>query len=281
MAQILNGLAFGSLLLILSSGLVLIFGLRDVINFAHGGLYMLGAYIGLSVVSAWNFWIALLVVPAVLAAVGAVVDHWGLRHLEHRVHIVPVLALFGLTLILDDLVVMGWGRGTHTVSAPELLAGATQIMGVSYPVYRIFVICVGAGIAASLLAWLRRSSIGLHVRAASHDDEAAAMMGVNVEKASTIIIALGFALAGLAGVLTGPYSAINPGMGANILILTFIVVVVGGLGSVAGAMIAAMFIGLVLVAGSVYAPAASSFAPYVLMAVVLIVKPTGFAGSRV
>lgn len=281
MAQALNGLAFGSLLLVLSSGLVLIFGLRDVINFAHGATYMLGAYIALSVSQATNFWLALVVAPLALAVVGVVVDRAGLRHLAHQVHIVPLLALFGLALIIDDAVIFFWGRGTHSLSPPALLSGSVVVFGTRYPTFRLFVIAAGIAIGVGLLIWLRRSSVGLHVRAASADEEVTAMMGVDVDRASTIVVAVGFALAGLAGVLVGPFQAINPGMAANILVLTFIVVVVGGLGSVAGAMGAALLIGVLDVTGSVYLPAISTFTPYLLMILILVVRPTGLAGSRV
>lgn len=280
MAQVLNGLAFGSLLLVLSSGLVLIFGLRDVINFAHGATYMLGAYIALTVSQATNFWVALVVAPLVLAIVGVIVDRGGLQHLAHQVHIVPLLALFGLAMIIEDAVIFFWGRGTHSMSPPPGLSASAQVLGTRYPVYRLFVIAAGIAIGVGLLIWLRRSSVGLHVRAASSDEELTAMMGVNVDRASTIIVALGFGLAGLAGVLVGPFQAINPGMAASILVLTFIVVVVGGLGSVAGAMGAALLIGCLDVTGSVYLPAISTFTPYLLMIAILIARPTGLAGSR-
>lgn len=280
MAQVLNGLAFGALLLVLSSGLVMIFGLRDVINFAHGATYMLGAYLALSVSQATNFWVALIVAPIVLAIIGVVVDRGGLQHLAHQVHIVPLLALFGLALIIEDVVIGLWGRGTHSLRPPSGLTSSVMVFGTRYPTYRLFVIAAGVVIGVGLLIWLRRSSVGLHVRAASTDETVTAMMGVNVDRASTIVVALGFGLAGLAGVLVGPFQAINPGMGASILVLTFIVVVVGGLGSVAGAMGAALLIGILDVTGSVFFPALATFTPYVLMILILVVKPTGLAGSR-
>lgn len=281
MAQLLNGLAFGSLLLVLSSGLVLIFGLRDVINFAHGAVYMLGAYVALTVAQTTNFWVALVVAPVVLAIFGAAVDRWGLQNLAHQVHIVPILALYGLALLIDDFVVFTWGRGTQSLTPPPGLNGAVSVFGANYPTYRLFVIVAGLVLGLGLLVWLRTSAIGLHVRAASQDEEVTAMMGVNVDRASTIVVALGFGMAGLAGVLVGPFQAIQPGMAAAILVLTFIVVVVGGLGSIGGAMIAALLIGVVQVTGAVFLPAIATFSPYLLMILILIVRPTGIAGTRV
>jgi branched-chain amino acid transport system permease protein len=280
LVQALNGLAFGVLLLVLSSGLALIFGLRGVVNFAHGAVYMLAAYVGLSVSGRTSFWVALVAVPVIFALAGLLVDRFGLRFLEHRTPLDMVLLTFGLTFIVADVVQTGWGTRARTVEPPAVLAGTTHLPGVSYPTYRVFVIGVGLVICAALVLWLRRSRIGLYVRASSDDRVTSAAMGVDVDRVGATVVALGFALAGLAGVLAGPYLTLSPHMGTEILILTFIVVVVGGLGSVGGPMVAALIIGMANALAAVHLSTFSAYVPYLLMLAVLLFRPQGIAGKR-
>jgi branched-chain amino acid transport system permease protein len=280
LVQVLNGLAFGVLLLVLSSGLALIFGLRGVVNFAHGAIYMLAAYVGLSISSRTSFWVALVVVPVAFGVVGLVVDRFGLRLLEQRTSLDMVLLTFGLTFIAADVVQTGWGPQARSIDPPSVLAGTTHLPGVSYPTYRVFVIVVGLAISAALVLWLRRSRTGLYVRASSDDRVTSAAMGVDVDRVGAVVVGLGFALAGLAGVLAGPYLTLSPHMGTEILILTFIVVVVGGLGSVGGPMIAAVVIGMANALAAVHLPSVSAYVPYLLMLAALLLRPQGIAGRR-
>ncbi|MCU1671435.1 MAG: transporter permease [Blastococcus sp.] len=278
--QLLNGLAFGVLLLVLSSGLALIFGLRGVVNFAHGALYMLAAYIGFSATTHLSFWAALVITPLALASLGIVLDRYGLRFLSHRAPLDMVLLTFGLTFVITDLVETVWGEQSRSLDPTAALAGSMSVFGVRYPTYRLFLIAVGLLVCVALVVWLRLSRTGLYIRASSSDRRVAAVFGVDVDRASAIVVGLGSGLAGLAGVLAGPYLSLSPNMGVEILIQTFIVVVVGGLGSLGGAMIAALVLGMANAIASVGFPSLSAYVPYALMLVMLLLRPQGFAGTR-
>ena len=275
-----NGLVHGALLIVICSGLALIYGLRRVINFAHGSLYMLGAYIGYSVSLHSNFWVALLAAPAVMALLGVALDRWGFRLLQDRDPLSVVLVTFGLLLVIEDFVQTVWGTSNLSVVTPRALAFSVDLLGKPVPAYRIAVIVVGAAVALSLTLWLRFSRAGLFVRAASTDPVTTAMQGVNTDTLSAVVVGLGTALAGLAGVVAAPFLSLSPSMSSDVLINSFVVVVVGGLGSLAGAFVAAMVLGLVQALGAVWLPDASVLLPFLLMVGVLLWKPAGFAGSR-
>ena len=281
LVQILNGLVYGGLLYIVSVGLVLIFGLRRIVNFAHGSLFMLGAYVGFSVAAMAGFWGAILAAAIVLALVGALLDIAILRPLQREDPIVTVLVTFGLLLILEDFAQFVWGKDFLKMPVPSMFSGSVLIFGESFPVYRLVVIAVAALVALGLSVWLRVSKIGLYVRASSADPLTTAMQGVNTDRVSVIVVALGAALAGISGTVSAPLLALSPSMGSYILIESFIVVVVGGLGSFAGAFIAAIVIGQVHNLGLVYVPWAATMIPFLLMVAVLIWRPTGVAGSHV
>ena len=281
LVQILNGLVYGGLLYIVSVGLVLIFGLRRIVNFAHGSLFMLGAYVGFSVAAMAGFWGAILAAAIVLALVGALLDIAILRPLQREDPIVTVLVTFGLLLILEDFAQFVWGKDFLKMPVPPIFSGSVLIFGESFPVYRLVVIAVAASVALGLSVWLRVSKIGLYVRASSADPLTTAMQGVNTDRVSVIVVALGAALAGISGTVSAPLLAISPSMGSYILIESFIVVVVGGLGSFAGAFIAAIVIGQVHNLGLVYVPWGATMIPFLLMVAVLIWRPTGIAGSHV
>ena len=281
LVQILNGLVYGGLLYIVSVGLVLIFGLRRIVNFAHGSLFMLGAYVGFSVAVMGGFWGAILAAAIVLALVGALLDITILQPLQREDPIVTVLVTFGLLLILEDFAQFVWGKDFLKMPVPSMFSGSVLIFGESFPVYRLVVIAVAALVALGLSVWLRVSKIGLYVRASSADPLTTAMQGVNTDRVSVIVVALGAALAGISGTISAPLLALSPSMGSYILIESFIVVVVGGLGSFAGAFIAAIVIGQVHNLGLVYVPWAATMIPFLLMVAVLIWRPTGIAGSHV
>jgi branched-chain amino acid transport system permease protein len=281
LVQILNGLVYGGLLYIVSVGLVLIFGLRRIVNFAHGSLFMLGAYVGFSVAAMAGFWGAILAAAITLALVGALLDIAILQPLQREDPIVTVLVTFGLLLILEDFAQFVWGKDFLKMPVPLMFSGSVLIFGESFPVYRLVVIVVAALVALGLSVWLRVSKIGLYVRASSADPLTTAMQGVNTDRVSVIVVALGAALAGISGTVSAPLLALSPSMGSYILIESFIVVVVGGLGSFAGAFIAAIVIGQVHNLGLVYVPWAATMIPFLLMVAVLIWRPTGIAGSHV
>ncbi|MCW2816113.1 MAG: transporter permease [Nocardioides sp.] len=280
-AQVLNGVALGSLLMVLSSGLAMIYGLRGVTNFAHGALYMGGAYIAYTVTDQISFWAALIVVPLALALIGAVLELTVFRPLQHRSHIELGLITFGLALMAERVVVLVWGERTLRVTPPDMLQGTTSFLGVDYPTYRLALIVVALGMAGGLTWWLRRSRLGLHIRAASQDLETAAIMGIDVNRVSLVVVMLGAALAGLAGTLAAPYVSLDPGMGNAFLIIVLIVVVIGGIGSIGGAMAAGMGLGIIQNVSTVWSPSFAVIVPYLALTVVLLWRPTGLAGKRV
>jgi branched-chain amino acid transport system permease protein len=278
--HVFNGLVYGTLLIVICSGLALIYGLRRVINFAHGSLYMLGAYIGYSVALRSDFWVALVAAPAVMALLGVVLDRWGFRLLQDRDPLSVVLVTFGLLLVIEDFVQTVWGTGNLSVATPAALAFSVDLLGAPVPAYRIAVIVIGAAVALGLTLWLRFSRAGLFVRAASTDPVTTAMQGVNTDTLSAVVVGLGTALAGLAGMVAAPFLSLSPSMSSDVLIDSFVVVVVGGLGSLAGSFVAAMVLGIVQALGAVWLPDISVLLPFLLMIGVLLWKPAGFAGSR-
>lgn len=277
--QLLNGFVYGGLLYVLSVGLVLIFGLRRVVNFAHGSLFMLGAYVGYAASAVGGFWLGLLVSVTVLAALGVVLDRLVFRPLQQEDPIVTLLVTFGLLMILEDLVRTVWGKDFLTLPPPVLLAGTLPLLGTQFPLYRLGVIVCAVLVAVAFGLWLRRSRIGLYVRAASVDPVTTAMQGVDTERLGAMVVAIGTGLAGLSGTIAAPLLALSPSMGSSILIDSFVVVVTGGLGSFTGAFIAAVLIGQVHNLGVVFVPQAASMVPLVLMVLVLLWRPGGLAGS--
>ncbi|CAN5142467.1 branched-chain amino acid ABC transporter permease [soil metagenome] len=278
--NLFNGLVYGALLIVMCSGLALIYGLRRVVNFAHGSLYMLGAYLGFTIASHSNFWVALVAVPAIMAVFGVLLDRYGFRLLQDRDPLTVVLVTFGLLLVLEDFVQTVWGKSNLSVATPEALNFSVDLFGTAVPAYRIGVIAVGAGVALGLSLWLKYSRIGLFVRASSTDPTTTAMQGVNTDALSAGVVGLGTALAGLAGVVAAPFLALSPSMSSDVLIDSFVVVVIGGLGSLSGAFVAALVLGLIQSLGAVYLPNVSAVLPFALMVAILLWKPAGFAGSR-
>lgn len=278
--NLFNGLVYGALLIVMCSGLALIYGLRRVVNFAHGSLYMLGAYLGYSIAGYTNFWIALIAAPALMAVLGVLLDRYGFRLLQDRDPLSVVLVTFGLLLVIEDVVQTVWGKSNLSMAVPELLNTSLDLLGTPVPAYRLAVIGAGLTVALGLSLWLRFSQIGLFVRAASTDPVTTAMQGVNTDVLSAGVVGLGTALAGLAGVVAAPFLSLSPAMSSDVIIDSFVVVVVGGLGSLAGAFIAAMVLGMIQALGAVYLPDVAVLLPFAVMVGVLIWKPAGFAGSR-
>ena len=278
--NIFNGVVYGALLIVMCSGLALIYGLRRVVNFAHGSMYMLGAYLGYTIASVSNFWVALVAVPLLMAVVGVCLDRFGFRLLQDRDPLTVVLVTFGLLLVVQDFVQTVWGKDNLSVVTPSLLKGSFDLFGNPVPVYRIAVGIAGLMVALGLSLWLRYSRVGLFVRAASTDPTTTAMQGVNTDALSAAIVGLGTALACLAGVVAAPFLALSPSMSSDVLLDSFLVVVIGGLGSLTGAFAAALVLGLVESIGAVYLPNLSAVLPFGLMVAILLWKPAGFAGSR-
>ncbi len=278
--NIINGLVYGALLAIVASGLALIYGLRRVVNFAHGSLYMLGAYIGYTVAIHAGFWAALLVAPLAMFLIGVLLDRYGLRLLRDYDPLSVILVTFGLLLIVEDLVQTLWGKGNLSLSEPDILSHSLHVAGMTLPAYRIAVVAVGILVAIGLTFWLQKTRMGLFVRASSTDPATTAMQGVDTDRLGAFVVGLGTALAGFAGIVTAPFLSLSPTMGSNVLIDSFMVVVIGGLGSLSGAFLAALVLGQVQMLGATYLPEISASLPFILMIAILIWRPAGIAGNR-
>ena len=281
MSVLVIGLSLASVLFLLSAGLTLIFGMLGVINFAHGSFYMLGAYLGFQVIEATgNFWLALLVAPLLGGAIGAAIERVTLRPVYDREPHYQMLLTFGLILILEEAVRAIWGLDYKEVSAPPILAPPTHILGATVSTYRLFIIGFGAVTAAVLFAALDKTRIGVMVRAASSDPEMVRGLGIDVDRMRTGVFALGTGLAALAGVVTAPLFPVELGMGFSVIIDCFIVIIIGGLGSIKGAVVAALLLGLVRAVGYTLVPEWVDFASYSLLILVLLTRPQGLFGRE-
>ena len=277
--QALNGLSFGALLFILASGLSLVFGMMDVVNLAHGAFYMLGAYIALSVVQfTGSFWLALLVAPGALALLGLVLEPLLLRRLRGR-HLDQVLLTIGVSLVIVDVIGQVWGREVRSLSAPAGLDGSVTLIGGVYPVYRLFVIGFGAALAAAMAVVYRRTKIGMLIRAGVEDAQMLGALGVDTNRLFAATFATGAALAGLAGVIAAPVFGVQPGMDTDPgLLYSLVVVVVGGLGTLSGAVVGSVLVGPADTFGKVLFQDVALAVIFAIVALVLLLKPTGLLG---
>jgi branched-chain amino acid transport system permease protein len=296
--QLLNGLQLGMLLFVLSAGLTLVFGIMNVINLAHGALFMLGAYFAVSMF-AWSgsFLLAVLAAGVGTMVVGIATERVALARLYDRDHLDQVLCTFGLILIFNEIVRGIWGPAPVRMGTPEYLSGAVPLLGFNYPEYRLAVIVIGLVLAGALFLVIHRTRAGMLIRAAATNGAMLAALGVDSRLVYVAVFAFGALLAGLAGAIAGPMVAVQPGMGEPILILAFVVIVTGGVGSVRGAFLGAMVIGVVDAFGRAFlplflremfdrnvaqaaGPAIASMLIYLLMAVVLAVRPEGLFRTR-
>ena len=278
-AQALNGLSYGVLLFLLSVGLTLIFGMLDVVNLAHGSFYMLGAYAGLATIAATNnFWLALFAAPLAVGLVGALMERTVLRPLYARSPLDQVLLTFGFIYLFEDLVKWTWGGRIHSIPPPALFSGSVTVWGATVPSYRLFVIVFGLVMAGALWVLIERTRLGSIIRAGVFDAEMAAGLGINIPLVFTGVFAFGAALGGLSGVIAGPIQSASPPMGAGILVPALIVVVVGGLGSLRGSLVGSLIIGQAETFGKAWLPGASMLMIYVVMALIVLLRPQGLFG---
>lgn len=292
--QLLNGLQLGVMLFLMAAGLTLVFGIMNLINLAHGSLYMLGAYLAATVTRLTGSFLAGLGAGMAGAAViGVCVELLVLRRLYQREHLDQVLATFGLIMFFNELTVIVWGRQPLFMEVPESLSATIEVIpGIVYPSYRVAIIGAGLITAGALFLLVHRTRLGMQIRAGASNREMAGALGINIKWLYTLVFALGALLAGFAGAMAGPILAVEVGMGENILILTFVVIVIGGMGSIRGAFVGALLVGMVDSLGRAFLPAlfrvalpiaqadgvaasVASMSVYILMAGVLVWRPRG------
>ena len=297
--QILNGLQFGVMLFLMAAGLTLIFGVMGLINLAHGSLYMVGAFAAAAVAKlTGSFLLALVASLAAAAAAGALVELIVIRRLYDREHLDQVLATFALILIFSEGTRWLFGSFPLFLEVPEVLSGPITLPGgIEYPLYRLTIIVIGLAVAAGLFLLISRTRTGIRIRAGENDREMIAALGVDISRLYTLVFALGAALAGFSGALVGAIQSVQVGMGEPVLILAFVVIVIGGIGSIKGALVGAILVGLTDTLGRFLLPALfsnfmeasdamtvgsalASMSIYILMAGVLLIKPTGLFGAK-
>ncbi|HEX7747831.1 MAG TPA: branched-chain amino acid ABC transporter permease [Bordetella sp.] len=291
--QCLNGLQLGVLLFLMAAGLTLVFGIMNFVNLAHGSLYMMGAFIAASVYNhTGSFGLAALALVPAMLAIGLAVEYVALRRLYDRDHLDQVLATFGLILFFNELARMIWGASPYYMEVPDWLSGTIDLFGITYPAYRFLIIVVGLAVAGGCYLLIHKTRLGMLIRAGATHRQMVGALGVNIVLLNSLLFGLGAILAGLAGLMAGPILSVQPGMGEPILILTMVVIVIGGIGSVRGAFLAALIVGVVDTLGRTLlpallrslldrstadtaGPALASMLIYLVMAVVLAVRPQG------
>lgn len=280
--QLLNGFVFGMLLALIAMGLSIIFGLMDIINFAHGAYYTLGAYVALTSMGFIDsFWVALIVVPAAVMVVGFFVEFVFLRPLYGKNPVFSLLLNFGVMLGIIQVIRLVWGVAYRPFSPPEILSGAVYLGFAYFSVYRMFVVAVCIFLAALVWLFLKKTPVGMTVRAAVDKRDMVKALGINVSAVFTLVFGIGVALAGLAGALAAPLLAVYPEMGVQILVESFVVVVIGGMGSFRGSIVAGIIVGEIIALTTLWYPAMSHAAVYMFMAVFLLTRPTGLFGSKI
>lgn len=279
--QALHGVVSGMLLFLVASGLTLVFGMMGILNIAHAGFYMLGAYLAYSTVHATgHFWVSLLVAPVVVGALGALVERFLLRRTHAFGHAYELLLTFGLFFMIGEAVRWIWGSNPLQVAVPTGLGGSIPFLGSQYPLYRLFILCVSALICLGMAVALLKTRVGIVIRSAVSDGEMVAALGVNTPLVSLGVFTVGSALAAVAGVIAAPFLQADPSMGAVILTDLFVVIVIGGFGSLLGALLASLMIGELQSFGILWFPEFALVFQFLLMAIVLIVRPQGLFGEK-
>ena len=278
--QLLNALTLAGLLFLVSAGLSLVFGILRVVNFAHGVFYMLGAYAGFTAVAltGW-FWPALLIVPPVVGALGALLESSTLRFIYRRPPIYQLLLTFGLALILEEGIRIVYGPTAKGIDPPAVLEGAIRLGSLQYPRYRLFVVALGLAVAAAVWLFLRRTRAGLVIRAVAQNSEMADCLGADVARVRTLVFGAACALAGLGGVAAAPMTTAYLGMGIGVIVDAFVVVVIGGLGSIGGSLAGSLIVGAAQTWGAFYLPETAMVIMYAVMGAILIFRPWGLFGE--
>jgi len=290
MGQLFNGLVWGIVLGLLAVGLTIIFGMLDVINFAHGAMYMVGAYSAFTFTlaltqffgtSTGSFWIALFLAPIVVGLLGMIIEFFLLRPMYGRDITYQLLLTFGLALMIQELVIIIWGSMPMSFPTPKILRGVVDLGFMFYPKYRLFILIITPIIMLAIWLFLEKTKYGSIIRAGTEDREMANLLGINIRRVFTMIFSFGAAMAGLTGVLAGPViGSLQPDLGTTVLLGSFVVVVVGGMGSFGGAILGAVLVGLTKGITTMIWPPASNVIMFVLMALILVVRPQGLLGKR-
>jgi branched-subunit amino acid ABC-type transport system permease component len=281
--QAVNGLVLGSILALIAMGLAIIFGLMGIVNFAHGAFYAVGAYVGYTVLSGLGpegYFVALLVVPVVVGVVGVGIEMSILRPLYGRDLLYSLILTFGLMLMMHEGIDIIWGRGGSGISypVPQLLDFTVPLVIIEYPAYRLFVVLLAAVVALAVWLFLQRTDLGIIIRAATENRDMVKSLGINVQRVYTIVFAVGVGIAGLAGTAHAPMVSLYPEMGVNVIVQSFVVVVIGGLNNFRGSIVAGILVGEVSALTYLVSPALTDVVIFLLMAVVLLVRPQGLAG---
>jgi len=277
--QLFTGLALGSIFVLVALGISLIFGLLTIVNFAHSQFFMLGAYVGAYVLArTGNFWVALLAVPLIVGAIGMVSERFLVRPLYGRGIDYPLLLTYGLGLIILDLVRIFAGTEGIPFPAPEVLSGAVDLGFFFFPKYRLFLIFVTGLLLVALWVFLEKTPYGLIIRAGARDQEIVQVLGVNIGRVWLVVFGIGVGLAGLAGVLAAPIRGVFPEMGVPVLVEAFVVTVIGGMGSLLGAVVAGLLVGITVSFTSFWFPQMATLSMFLLMALVLVFRPRGLFG---
>ena len=278
--QIFTGLVLGMLFVLLAVGLSLIFGLMTVVNFSHGALYMLGAYCTVFLLTfTKSFWVALVVAPLIIGAFGLLMERFLIRRLYGRSPDDPLLLTFGLSLVLVETAKLIWGKIGLTLDPPKELGGVVNLGFMVFPAYRLFVIAVTLAVLIALWAFLTRTNVGLIIRAGTRDPLMVRALGIDLNRIWLLVLGIGCALAGLAGALAGPMRGAYAEMGVTMVIESFVVIVVGGMGSLLGAVVAGILMGQVVGITTFLAPKLAEIMVFVVMALVLLVRPSGIFGE--
>lgn len=279
--QVLNALALSGLLFLVSIGLTLVFGILRVVNFAHGVFYMIGAYLGFTAVAlSGYFWLALVLVPPAVGLVGAALEASSLRFIYRRPPSYQLLLTFGVALILEETLKVLYGPTAKNVEPPALLQGSVEMLGVIYPRYRLFLVVLSFAVGVALWLFLQRTRAGLVVRAVAQNSEMADCLGADVARVRTLVFGAACALAGLGGAAAAPITTAYLGMGIGVIVEAFVVVVIGGLGSVVGSMVGSLIVGSAQTWGSYYVSEAAMVIMYAVMGAILIFRPWGLFGEE-
>lgn len=279
--QLIHGLVYGLLLFLVASGLTLVFGMMNVLNIAHVSFYMLGAYLSYTMLAVGgNFWVGLIFCPILVAFLGILMERFILRRVHASGHVQEFVITFGILFVMNEAIKWVWGSETLSVAIPPVLSGSIRIMGNIYPAYRVFILFFSLAVLAFLTFILMKTRLGITVRAMVSDRDMASALGTNTPFVFMLVMGIGSWLAGLAGVIAGPFLSISPGMGLEILTDCFIVIVTGGLGSIWGAAVASFLIGQLSSFGVLLIPRFAIVFGFLLMVVVLVIKPSGLFGEK-